>query len=167
MTERSDAPASRPHHGGWREGDPVGERRWVHIEEPLELESGTRLPEVRLAYQTWGRPNASGTNAVLVLHALTGDAHVTGPVGPGQLSPGWWDGVVGPGLALDTDRYYVVAPNVLGGCQGSTGPSSTAPDGRPWGSRFPRVTLRDTVRAEAHLAAELGVDTWAAVIGGS
>lgn len=167
MTERSATPVSRPHHGGWREGDPVGERRWVHLEEPLELESGTRLPDVRLAYQTWGSPNASGTNAVLVLHALTGDAHVTGPVGPGHLSPGWWEGVVGPGLALDTDRYYVVAPNVLGGCQGSTGPSSTAPDGRPWGSRFPRITLRDTVRAEEHLAAELGIDTWAAVIGGS
>ena len=145
----------------------MAERRWFHLEEPLGLESGQTLPGVRLAYQTWGRPNPEGTNAVLVLHALTGDAHVVGPAGPGQPSPGWWEGVVGPGLALDTDHYFVVAPNVLGGCQGSTGPSSPAPDGRPWGSRFPRITLRDTVRAEEHLAAALGIDAWAAVIGGS
>ena len=167
MTQQSGAFASRPHPGGWREGDPVAERRWFHLEEPLGLESGQTLPGVRLAYQTWGRPNPEGTNAVLVLHALTGDAHVVGPAGPGQPSPGWWEGVVGPGLALDTDHYFVVAPNVLGGCQGSTGPSSPAPDGRPWGSRFPRITLRDTVRAEEHLAAALGIDAWAAVIGGS
>jgi homoserine O-acetyltransferase len=156
-----------PARGGWREGDPVGQRRWVRLERPLELESGRHLPGVRLAYQTWGRLNPEGTNAVLVLHALTGDAHLTGPAGPGHPSPGWWEGIVGPGLALDTDRYLVVAPNVLGGCQGSTGPSSNAPDGRPWGSRFPRITLRDTVRAEEALADALGVGSWAAVIGGS
>ncbi|WP_110049086.1 homoserine O-acetyltransferase [Nocardiopsis sp. L17-MgMaSL7] len=160
-------PGTRPARGGWREGDPVGRRRWVGLEHPLELESGERLPGVRLAYQTWGRLNSRGTNAVLVLHALTGDSHVTGPPGPGQPSSGWWEGVVGPGRALDTDRYLVVAPNVLGGCQGSTGPSSDAPDGRPWGSRFPRITLRDSVRAEEALADALGVDAWAAVIGGS
>ncbi|WP_049575847.1 homoserine O-acetyltransferase [Nocardiopsis sp. SBT366] len=160
-------PGTRPTRGGWREGDPVGRRRWVGLEHPLELESGEHLPGVRLAYQTWGRLNSRRTNAVLVLHALTGDAHLTGPPGPGQPSPGWWEGIVGPGRALDTDRHLVVAPNVLGGCQGSTGPSSNAPDGRPWGSRFPRITLRDTVRAEEALADALGVDAWAAVIGGS
>ncbi|MEU3016959.1 homoserine O-acetyltransferase [Nocardiopsis sp. NPDC007018] len=164
----ADAPGgSGPVRGGWREGDPEAGRRWLRLDRPLPLESGEELPGVRLAYQTWGRLNAEGTNAVLVLHALTGDAHLTGPPGPGQPSPGWWEGVVGPGLALDTDRHLVVAPNVLGGCQGSTGPSSDAPDGRPWGSRFPRVTVRDTVRAEEALADALGVRAWAAVIGGS
>lgn len=157
----------RPAAGGWRDGDPVGERRWAKWDEPLELESGASLPGVRLAYQTWGRLDEHGTNAVLVLHALTGDSHVIGETGPGHPSPGWWEGLVGPGLALDTDRFFVVAPNVLGGCQGSTGPSSTAPDGRPWGSRFPRITIRDTVRAEEALLDTLGIDSWAAVIGGS
>ncbi|WP_017569794.1 homoserine O-acetyltransferase MetX [Nocardiopsis halotolerans] len=158
---------SRPVAGGWRDGDPVGERRWAEWAAPLELDSGESLPGVRIAYQTWGRLNTRRTNAVLVLHALTGDSHVTGAVGPGHPSPGWWEGLVGPGLPLDTDRLLVVAPNVLGGCQGSTGPSSTAEDGRPWGSRFPRITIRDTVRAEEVLADTLGIDSWAAVIGGS
>ncbi|MYR34608.1 homoserine O-acetyltransferase [Nocardiopsis alba] len=167
MTQGSAPPTDRLPYGGWREGDPVAARRWVALEHPLELESGRHLPGVRLAYQTWGRLDREGSNAVLVLHALTGDAHLTGPAAPGQAGPGWWEGVVGPGLALDTDRYFVVAPNVLGGCQGSTGPSSKGPDGSPWGSRFPRLTLRDTVRAETTLADALGVCSWAAVIGGS
>ncbi|MBB6121293.1 homoserine O-acetyltransferase MetX [Nocardiopsis algeriensis] len=153
--------------GGWREGDPVGGRRWISLDKPLELESGRLLPGVRLAYQTWGELAPRRDNAVLVLHALTGDSHVTGPSGPGHPSPGWWEGLVGPGLALDTDRFFVVAPNVLGGCQGSTGPSSPAEDGRAWGSRFPRITIRDTVRAEEALADALGVEAWAAVVGGS
>ncbi|GAA0220429.1 homoserine O-acetyltransferase [Cryptosporangium japonicum] len=97
---------------------------------------------------------------MLILHALTGDSNVAG-------EGGWWRGLVGPGLAVDTDRWWVVAPNVLGGCRGSTGPSSTAPDGKPWGSRWPRVTIRDQVAAEAALASELGVAAWAAVLGGS
>lgn len=153
--------------GGPREGDPPGRRRWAAIEDPLPLESGTRLPGVRLAYETWGRRAADGSNAVLVLHALTGDSHVAGPVGPGHPTPGWWDALVGPGRALDTDRWFVVAPNVLGGCRGSTGPSSLAPDGAPWGSRFPYLSVRDPVTAEAALADVLGVRRWAAVIGGS
>ena len=163
MTEIPGYPAT----GGWRDGDPVGGRRWVEWDRPLELESGQSLPDVRIAYQTWGRLDSKGTNAVLVLHALTGDSHVAGGIGPGHPSPGWWEGLVGPGLSLDTDRFFVVAPNVLGGCQGSTGPSSPAPDGRPWGSRFPRITIRDTVRAEEVLADALGIDSWAAVVGGS
>ncbi|WP_432005987.1 homoserine O-acetyltransferase MetX [Streptomyces parvus] len=153
--------------GGPREGDPPGRRRWAAIEDPLPLESGTRLPGVRLAYETWGRRAADGSNAVLVLHALTGDSHVAGPAGPGHPTPGWWDALVGPGRALDTDRWFVVAPNVLGGCRGSTGPSSLAPDGTPWGSRFPYLSVRDQVTAEAALADVLGVRRWAAVIGGS
>ncbi|KUP97446.1 homoserine O-acetyltransferase MetX [Thermobifida cellulosilytica] len=156
-----------PATGAWREGDPPGDRRWAVLDEPLPLESGGELPGVRLAYETWGSLNADRSNAVLVLHALTGDSHVVGPEGPGHPSPGWWEGIIGPGLPLDTNRYFVVAPNVLGGCQGSTGPSSTAPDGRPWGSRFPRITIRDTVRAELVLLREFGIDAWAAVLGGS
>ncbi|MFL1428095.1 MULTISPECIES: homoserine O-acetyltransferase MetX [unclassified Nocardiopsis] len=164
---RWDGPLREGPAGGWRDGDPLGERRRVHLPAPLELESGQALPGVRIAYQTWGRLNTRRDNAVLVLHALTGDSHVAGPAGPGHPTPGWWDGLVGPGLALDTDRFLVVAPNILGGCQGSTGPSSTAPDQRPWGSRFPPITLRDTVRAEAAVADALGVERWAAVVGGS
>ncbi|WP_433697529.1 homoserine O-acetyltransferase MetX [Nocardiopsis sp. CA-288880] len=159
----------RPAAGGWRDGDPAGGRRWVRLEAPLRLESGETLAGVRIAYETWGRPDAHGSNGILVLHALTGDSHVAGPAGPGHSEPGWWEGLVGPGLALDTDRYFVVAPNVLGGCQGSTGPSSPREDGGAgaWGSGFPRITLRDTVRAEEALADALGIDTWAAVVGGS
>jgi homoserine O-acetyltransferase len=133
----------------------------------LSLEAGGTLPGVRLAYETWGTPAGDRSNAVLVLHALTGDSHVTGPAGPGHPTPGWWSGLIGPGLALDPSAWYVVAPNVLGGCQGSTGPSSPALDGRPWGSRFPFLTIRDQVAAEAALADALGVPSWAAVIGGS
>jgi homoserine O-acetyltransferase/O-succinyltransferase len=104
---------------------------------------------------------------VLVLHALTGDSHVAGTAGPGHPTPGWWDGVVGPGRAIDTSRWFVVAPNVLGGCQGTTGPVSCAPDGQRWGGRFPYLTVRDQVEAERRLADALGIDTWAAVVGGS
>lgn len=104
---------------------------------------------------------------MLVLHALTGDSHVTGPAGPGHPTPGWWDTLIGPGRALDTDRWFVVAPNVLGGCQGSTGPASYRPDGRRWGGSFPFLTQRDQVAAEAELADGLGIDRWALVVGGS
>ncbi|WP_425503879.1 homoserine O-acetyltransferase MetX [Ruania alkalisoli] len=155
-----------PASGAWRDGDPVGERRFVDL-GPLHLEAGGRLPHVRLAYQTWGELNAAGDNAILVLHALTGDAHVTGEAGPGHRSPGWWSSTVGPGKTIDTDRFFVVAPNVLGGCQGSTGPASDAPNGTPWGSRFPYVTVRDQVAAEVELADRLGIGQWKLVIGAS
>lgn len=122
---------------------------------------------MRLAFETWGRLAPDRSNAVLVLHALTGDSHVAGPAGPGHPTPGWWDGLVGPGRALDTDRWFVVAPNVLGGCQGSTGPSSLAAGRRRWGGDFPFLTQRDQVAAEAGLADTLGVDRWALVVGGS
>ncbi len=104
---------------------------------------------------------------MLVLHALTGDSHVAGPVGPGHSSAGWWPGIVGPGAPIDTDRFYVVCPNVLGGCQGTTGPASVSPDGRRYGSRFPIITIRDQVGVETLLADHLGIDRWAAVVGGS
>ncbi|WP_127358367.1 homoserine O-acetyltransferase MetX [Actinacidiphila soli] len=156
-----------PASGAWREGDPPGRRQWHVREKPLALEAGGELRTVRLAYETWGRLAPDGSNAVLVLHALTGDSHVVGPAGPGHPTAGWWDGLIGPGRALDTDRWFVVAPNVLGGCQGSTGPSSLGPDGRRWGGSFPYLTQRDQVAAEADLADALGIDRWALVIGGS
>ncbi|WNO69675.1 homoserine O-acetyltransferase [Streptomyces sp. NBC_01724] len=156
-----------PATGGWQEGDPPGRRSWVTLRRPAALESGGSLPGVRLAYETWGSLAADGANAVLVLHALTGDSHVAGPAGPGHPTTGWWDALIGPGRALDTDRWFVVAPNVLGGCQGSTGPSSRRPGGAHWGGDFPDLTVRDQVTAEAELADELGIGRWAAVIGGS
>ncbi|MEV5349367.1 homoserine O-acetyltransferase MetX [Streptomyces achromogenes] len=157
-----------PATGAWREGDPPGRRRWYDAEKPLPLEAGGELPGVRLAFETWGTLAPDRANAVLVLHALTGDSHAAGPAGPGHPTPGWWDALIGPGRALDTDRWFVVAPNVLGGCQGSTGPASRRPGGgRPWGGAFPFLTQRDQVAAEAGLADALGIDRWALVVGGS
>lgn len=158
--------AAPPASGAWSEGDPPGRRRFVDV-GPLDLETGGRLPAVRLAYETWGPEPGEADGEVLVSHALTGDSHVAGPVSPGHPTPGWWDGLVGPGRGLDTDRFCVVCPNVLGGCQGSTGPASPAPDDRPWGSRWPVVTTRDQVVAEARLADALGIDRWALAVGGS
>ncbi|GAB2679915.1 homoserine O-acetyltransferase MetX [Thalassiella azotivora] len=159
-------PAPRRPSAAWRDGDPPGRRRFADV-GPLALEAGGRLPGVRIAYETWGTLSAARDNAVLVLHALTGDSHVVGDAGEGHPTPGWWEGLVGPGAPIDTDRYYVVAPNVLGGCQGTTGPASTAPDGRAWGSRFPFTTIRDQVAAEVALSDHLGIDAWALVVGGS
>lgn len=150
--------------GAWREGDPSGARTFASIGD-LPLDSGAVLPAVRLAYETWG--TFDGSNAVLILHALTADSHVVGPAGVGHASPGWWEGLVGPGKAIDTDRHFVVAANILGGCQGSTGPSSPAIGDKPWGGSFPHITVRDQVRAEAALADSLGIDRWYGVIGGS
>jgi homoserine O-acetyltransferase len=135
--------------------------------EGLNLEAGGRLGPVEVAYETWGALDADRGNAVLVLHALSLDSHATGPAGPGHPSPGWWPGIIGPGAPLDTDRYFVVCPNVLGGCQGTTGPASLAPDGKRYGSRFPIITIRDQVEVEALLADHLGITRWAAVVGGS
>ena len=164
MAVSSDGPP--PATAAWREGDPPADRRFADV-GALVLEGGGALPSVRVAYEEWGVRDEDGSNSVLVLHALTGDAHVVGPAGPGQLTAGWWDGLIGPGAPIDTDRWHVVAPNVLGGCQGTTGPSSPAPDGRPWGSRFPQITVRDQVAVEVALADSLGIDRWAAVVGGS
>src|SRR5215203_3201336 len=153
--------------GGWVEGDPVGDRVFLDLPEPFPLERGGQLPGVRVAYETWGTLAPDGGNAVLVEHALTGDSHVVGPAGPGHPTAGWWDGLIGPGLPLDTDRFFVVCPNVLGGCQGTTGPSSAAPDDGPWGSRFPEITVGDQVRVEAAVADALGIGRWACIVGGS
>jgi homoserine O-acetyltransferase len=134
---------------------------------PLTLESGVVLDDVRIAVQRWGELSADRDNVVVVLHALTGDSHVTGPAGPDHPTAGWWDGVAGPGAPIDTDRWCALATNVLGGCRGSTGPSSIAPDGKPWGSRFPAITVRDQVNADLAALATLGVTQVAAVVGGS
>jgi homoserine O-acetyltransferase len=152
--------------GVWRDGDDPGGRLFADL-GALRLGSGAVLPQVRVAYETWGRLSPARDNAVLVLHALTGDSHLAGPASPAHPSPGWWDPLVGPGRPLDVERWFVVVPNVLGGCQGTTGPSSPAPDGRAWGSRFPRISVADQVRAEAALADRLGIEQWAGVIGGS
>ncbi len=118
-----------------------------------------------VAYETWGTLDPDGANAVLVLHALTGDGHAA--VGPDDRRAGWWDLMIGPGAPIDTDRWFVVCPNVLGGCQGTTGPSSIAVDDRPYGARFPLLTIRDQTVVEAALADRLGIDRWAGVVGGS
>jgi homoserine O-acetyltransferase len=152
--------------GGWVEGDPVGNRVFLDL-PAFHPERGGVLPSVRVAYETWGTLAPDASNAVLVEHALTGDSHVVGPAGPGHATPGWWDGLIGPGAPVDTDRFFVVCANVLGGCQGTTGPSSLAPDDGRWGSRFPEVTVGDQVRVEASLADALGIQRWACVVGGS
>jgi homoserine O-acetyltransferase len=166
-----DAPMDEnpPVTGAWRPGDPPGRRRFVTCFEarPHVLEAGGRLSNVDIAYETWGELAPDGSNAVLVLHALTGDSHASGAPTPRDPRPGWWDTVVGPGRSLDTNEWFVVCPNVLGGCQGTTGPASPAADGRAYGSRFPCVTIRDQVVVEAALADALGIETWAAVVGGS
>lgn len=167
---RADS-ATLPVTGAWRPGDHPGRRRFLRIavDRPFVLEGGATIEGgIDVAYETWGVLAPDGSNAVLVCHALTGDSHVTGPAGPGHPSPGWWPGTVGPGRAIDTDHWFVVCANMLGGCQGTTGPASPHPvDGRPWGSRFPVVSARDVVRTQAPLAAHLGVERWAAVVGAS
>ncbi len=133
----------------------------------LTTESGAVMDDVCIAIQRWGELSPNRDNVVVVLHALTGDSHITGPAGPRHPTPGWWDGVAGPGAPIDTNRWCVVATNVLGGCYGSTGPSSLAPDGKPWGSRFPRISVRDQVEADVTALAALGITEVAAVVGGS
>lgn len=134
---------------------------------PVELESGTVLDDVTLAFQRWGAPNENADNIVLVQHALTGDSHASGPADATHAQAGWWDGLIGPDAVIDTGQWCVVSVNVLGGCGGSTGPASIAADGRSYGSRFPVITVRDQVEAEAILLRELGVREIAAVAGGS
>jgi homoserine O-acetyltransferase/O-succinyltransferase len=133
----------------------------------LTTESGEVIDDVCIAVQRWGELSPARDNVVVVLHALTGDSHITGPAGPGHPTPGWWDGVAGPGAPIDTNRWCAVATNVLGGCRGSTGPSSLARDGKPWGSRFPLITVRDQVEADIAALAALGITEVAAVVGGS
>jgi len=137
-------------------------------DNPLVLESGRQLTEVTLCYETFGKLNAAKDNAILVCHALTGDSHAAARYKPEEPKPGWWDDAIGPGKALDTERYFIICSNVLGGCQGSTGPSSLNPaTGRPYGLDFPVITVRDMVRAQARLLDQLGIYQLLAVVGGS
>jgi homoserine O-acetyltransferase/O-succinyltransferase len=153
-----------PWRSVWRPGDEPGNRQFVAI-GTLALELGGELPETVVCYETYGSLNADASNAVLVLHGFTADSHAAGPAGPGHPEPGWWDGVIGPGKGIDTDRFFVVVPNALGGCQGTTGPGQIAPDGKPWGSRWPVTTIRDMVSAERAMADRLGIQRWHGVIG--
>ena len=155
-----------PASAAWRDGDPVGERLFADV-GPLDTELGGHLPSVRVAYETWGTLNEERSNAIYVCHALTGDSHVSGTAGPGHVTSGWWHQLVGPEHPVDTDHWFVVCANVLGGCQGTTGPSSLAPDGRPWGSRFPVISVADMVEVERRLADHLGIATWALMLGPS
>ncbi|HEX2100904.1 MAG TPA: homoserine O-acetyltransferase [Candidatus Synoicihabitans sp.] len=137
-------------------------------DEPFACELGQELPGFTLRYETYGRLNAAGDNAVLVCHALSGDHHCAGIHSLNDRKPGWWNNLIGPGKALDTNRYYVLCANVLGGCQGSTGPLSTDPrTGQPYGTTFPLVTIRDMVRAQKRWLDSLGLRSLHAVIGGS
>ena len=138
----------------------------AHIARPLVLQEGTTLPAFDLVFETYGTLNAAKSNAILVCHALSGHHHVAGEYADGSI--GWWDNIVGPGRPLDTDRFFIVGVNNLGGCHGSTGPGATHPvTGQRWGSAFPVVTVEDWVDSQAALADHLGIDAWAAVIGGS
>ncbi len=158
------------HHARPHDPHSVGivQRQYAHFDVVLPLRSGARLEGFTLAYETYGQLNAERTNAIMICHALSGDAHVAGYFtdDPAE-KPGWWDEAVGPGKMFDTDRYFVICSNVIGGCQGSTGPSSLAPDGRPYALRFPVLTVADMVRAQTHLLEFLNIPTLFAVAGGS
>ncbi len=151
--------SSRPNEdvtGAWLEGDDPGDRTFISIGSLL-LENGEILPDIAMAYQTWGTLNADKSNAILVNHAMTGWSDVTG----------WWPQMVGPGLPFDTDKYFIICPNVIGGCQGSTGPSSISPDGKRYGSRFPIITIRDMVNAEVAFSDVLGIEKYLLAVGPS
>lgn len=140
----------------------------AHFSEPLQFRSGAVLPSFDLVYETYGELNADRSNAVLVCHALSGHHHVAGVYADNPKNVGWWDTMIGPGKPVDTDQFFVIGVNNLGGCHGSTGPSSINPaTGKPYGSSFPVVTVEDWVVAQARLADYLGIDQFAAVMGGS
>ncbi len=150
--------------------DSVGlvEPRIAHFAEPLALACGRELADYQLIYETYGTLNAAHSNAVLICHALSGHHHAAGYHSPEDRKPGWWDSCIGPGKPIDTNRFFVVALNNLGGCNGSTGPASLNPaTGKPYGADFPVVTVEDWVNSQARLADRLGIEQWAAVVGGS
>lgn len=149
-----------------RTDTPLTHLRTLHLDAPVTLRGGGLLPEVTLAYETYGTLDENGGNAVLVCHALSGDSHVARH--DAEDAPGWWDLVVGPDRPIDTNRYFVICPNVLGGCRGTTGPSSINPEtGKPYGPDFPAITIEDMVDVQARLLDELGIERLLAVVGGS
>lgn len=138
------------------------------FEEPIALDCGRDLPRYELVYETYGELNRNASNAILVCHALSGNHHAAGYHSEHDRKPGWWETCIGPGKPLDTNRFFIVCSNNLGGCHGSTGPASINPaTGKPYGDQFPVVTVRDWVRSQARLADRLGIRQWAAVAGGS
>lgn len=140
----------------------------AHFTKPLTLQSGDVLPQYHLAYETYGELNADQSNAVLICHALSGNHHVAGRYSAEDKYPGWWDNLIGPGKPLDTNKFFVIGLNNLGGCHGSTGPSSVNPlTDRPYSATFPLVTVEDWVESQARLLDHLGIQQLAAVIGGS
>ena len=140
----------------------------AHFEQALTLKSGAFLPQFDLVYETYGKLNADQSNAVLICHALSGTHHVAGKYSADDKYPGWWDNLIGPGKPLDTNKFFVIGVNNLGGCHGSTGPSSINPaNGQPWGAQFPVLTVEDWVASQAMLADYLGIKQLAAVVGGS
>ncbi|MDG6773788.1 homoserine O-acetyltransferase [Thiomicrorhabdus sp. ZW0627] len=144
----------------------VTEPKILQIDTPLEMVSGSTLPKYELIYETYGELNADASNAILICHALSGDHHVAGVDADGK--PGWWNGYIGPGKPIDTDKFFVVCSNNLGGCRGSTGPTSINPEtGKVYGPDFPIVTCRDWVNSQNELRKHLGIDQWAALVGGS
>ncbi|MGN3974888.1 homoserine O-acetyltransferase MetX [Tsuneonella sp. SYSU-LHT278] len=145
---------------------PAAPSQRLTLAEPLLLDGGQSLPDVEVAYETYGDLAPDGGNAILVCHALTGDQYVASEH-PVTGKPGWWERMVGPGRPIDTDRFHVICANVIGGCMGSTGPASNAPDGKPYAMRFPVITIRDMVRAEVALLDALGIARLHAVVGGS
>ncbi|MGA2799095.1 MAG: homoserine O-acetyltransferase, partial [Thermoguttaceae bacterium] len=149
-----------------RHARPLKYAEYVTFDEPLELELGGHLSQVTVAYETYGRLNARADNAVLICHALSGDSHVARHDDADD--PGWWDIVVGPGKSIDTDRYFVVCPNILGGCRGTTGPNSLNPEtGRPYGADFPVITVADIVDAQRLVIDHLGIGRLRGVVGAS
>ncbi len=146
----------------------VVKKQFFTLPDVLPLESDKKLSGVELAYETWGELNEKRDNAILVMHALTGDSHAAGYYDSSDKQPGWWDIMIGPGKGMDTDRYFVICANVIGGCMGSTGPASTNPDtGKPYGSAFPVVTIGDMVAAQKKLVEHLGIERLLSVVGGS
>ena len=142
--------------------------RIARFEEPLPLACGRDLPAYDLIYETYGELNAQRSNAILVCHALSGHHHAAGYHSADDKRPGWWDECIGPGKPIDTSHFYVVSVNNIGGCHGSTGPMSINPEtGKPWGPDFPPLRARDWVHSQARLADYLGIDCWAAIVGGS
>jgi homoserine O-acetyltransferase len=145
----------------------IVQTKYFNLSEGLVLESGEKLSPVTLAYETYGTHNAAKSNAILVLHALSGDAHAAGFY-EGDKNPGWWDAMVGPGKAFDTNKYFIICSNVIGGCKGSTGPSSINPKtNKPYGLDFPAITIKDMVNAQSALVKHLGIEKLLAVAGGS
>src|SRR5664280_275775 len=149
-----------------RSAQPLRYVQTVTLDSALKLELGGELPSVAVAYETYGQLNAARDNAVLVCHAISGDSHVAKH--NDEDDPGWWDVAVGPGKPIDTNRYFVVCPNLLGGCRGTTGPGSIQPaTGKPYGRDFPTITIGDMVEVQQRLLDHLGIGSLLAVIGGS